>query len=70
MSSPCILIVEDDANLCKTLHDILALKGYAPMSAASGQAALAAAQNQPSAGRRWGWRANARGRWAKWAIAR
>jgi PAS domain S-box-containing protein len=46
MPSPCILIVEDDAHLRKTLHDILALKGYAPVSAESGQAALAAAQSQ------------------------
>jgi PAS domain S-box-containing protein len=43
MPSPAILIVDDDADLCKMLHDILALKGYAPVSATSGQAALAAA---------------------------
>jgi PAS domain S-box-containing protein len=49
MPAPRILIVEDDANLRKTLHDILALKGYTPVSAASGQAALAAAQSQPPA---------------------
>ena len=49
MPAPCILIVEDDAHHRKTLHDILALKGYAPLSAASGRAALAAAQGQPPA---------------------
>ena len=35
-----ILIVDDDPNLRKTLCDILEAKGYAPVAAATGQAAL------------------------------
>ena len=35
-----ILIVDDDANLCKTLFHILQAKGYVPTVAATGQAAL------------------------------
>jgi len=35
-----ILIVDDDANLCRTLSDIFRAKGYAPSTAATGKAAL------------------------------
>jgi len=46
---PAVLIIDDDANLCKTLTDILRVKGYAAASATTGQAALAAVQTQPPA---------------------
>ena len=39
-NTPQILIVDDDANLRKTLIDILELKGFTALGAGSGQAAL------------------------------
>jgi len=40
MTSKRILVVDDDANLCRTVCDILEAKGYAAMAASTGQAAL------------------------------
>jgi PAS domain S-box-containing protein len=45
MNTPRILIVDDDANLRKTLCDILSVKGYEPLPAESGQAALERAED-------------------------
>ena len=36
-----ILVVDDDANLCRTLADILRIKGYTPYTASRGDAACA-----------------------------
>ncbi len=43
-NSPTILVVDDDANLRKTLSDILRVKGFAVVSAANGAAAIAETQ--------------------------
>jgi PAS domain S-box-containing protein len=40
MEKKTILIVDDDANLCKTLSDILKFKGYSPITVSTGEAAL------------------------------
>ena len=40
MDPTCILVIDDDANLRKTLTDILHLKHYAPVSASTGAEAL------------------------------
>lgn len=44
VKTPCVLIVDDDANIRKTLSDILKVKGYAAEGVANGEAALAAAE--------------------------
>lgn len=45
-----ILIIDDDANLRRTVSDILRAKGYLPLPAATGRAGLRAAQEfQPAA---------------------
>lgn len=38
-----ILVVDDDANLRKTLSDILRVKGYEPVAASTGAEAISAA---------------------------
>jgi len=38
--TPAILIVDDDPQLCRTLSDILRIKGYAPVTVHTGHAAL------------------------------
>lgn len=42
-----VLIVDDDANLRKTLGDILKLKGFVPIPATNGKTALEKVRNQP-----------------------
>jgi two-component system cell cycle sensor histidine kinase/response regulator CckA len=44
-----ILIVDDDANLCKTLSDIFRVKGYVPIAAVTGKAALSRAEEETPA---------------------
>lgn len=44
-----ILIVDDDANLRRTVSDILAAKGFLPLPCASGQAALEQFHHEPIA---------------------
>ena len=41
-----ILVVDDDANLCRTLTDILRIKGYSPMAASQGMAACTLVREQ------------------------
>lgn len=41
MERPCILIIDDDPNLRKTLVDILRIKGYETLTAADGEKGLA-----------------------------
>ncbi|MFZ2950815.1 MAG: diguanylate cyclase [Desulfuromonadaceae bacterium] len=41
MERPCILIIDDDPNLRKTLADILRIKGYETLTAADGEKGLA-----------------------------
>ncbi len=49
MSTHRILLVDDDAHLRKTLCDILRLKGYDPLPAATGKAALECVATEPPA---------------------
>ncbi|MDD4928644.1 MAG: response regulator [Gallionella sp.] len=44
-NDPTILVVDDDANLSKTIADILRLKGYQVITAATGVEAIAAAEH-------------------------
>ena len=46
MSTRNILIVDDDANLRRTLADILRTRGYAPITAATGKVALRKVQEE------------------------
>lgn len=47
MNKPCILIIDDDANLRKTLADILHHKGYETVVAADGREGLAQLRKHP-----------------------
>ena len=49
MNTERILIVDDDANLRKILSDILRVRGYAPVAAATGQAALERVEDETPA---------------------
>jgi signal transduction histidine kinase len=46
MTTRTILVVDDDANLRRTLSDILRAKGYLPVSAKDGREALAACERE------------------------
>ena len=47
METPAILIIDDDANLRKTLSDILVVKGYEPRSAGCGAEGLRLMEQRP-----------------------
>lgn len=47
MDKTCILIIDDDHNLCKTLADVLKLHGFAPVTAGNGAEGLALLRENP-----------------------
>ncbi len=47
MDNPCVLIVDDDHNLCKTLADILRLGGFDPITAENGAEGVALLRENP-----------------------